>query len=309
MYARLNEGKRELYQWDTGQTMEVSDDVKRIDFQMKGTDDDMYGCFAKKGIVSIPNKILQKAGVISAYVMSIKGGSATRIEQEITVIARDIPPGYVVTKQGDIISYDELTELFQNIGVVTVSGATMEGNLDMDNLYRVVNLNDPENDKDAVHKSWMEEHCLQKAGGTMTGRINGLLPPIADDEPARKKELDDATTGNNLAIKDIRDETRHAVADINAAKKFLHNVVVTEDAFADDTTYEDYPFRATIPIEGITDVWIPEVVLPVQGEVEYAPVAKTYDGGVYIYADKKPTGGVIIHTILLWRGESDDRQD
>lgn len=299
MYARLNDGKRELYQWDTGQTMEVSDDVKRIDFQMKGTDDDMYGCFANKGIVNIPNKILQKAGVISAYVMSMEGNSATRIEQEITVIARDIPPGYVVTKQGDIISYNELTELFQNIGVVTVGGATMEGNLDMGRLYRVVNLNDPENAKDAVHKHWMEEHCLQKSGGTMTGRIDGLLPPIGGTEPVRKAELDELSK----EYEQFKEDTGKSFADIGASRKLIHNTVVAEGAFAADTTYGDFGFRAAIPIAGVTADWIPDVTFPVQDKVSYAPVAQTYDGGVYLYADGKPSGGVTIPTMILWRGD------
>lgn len=136
---------------------------------------------------------------------------------------------------------------------------------------------------------------FDKAGGTINGnvimsgkKIIGVATPTDNADAANKQYVDEY---------------------VNSKRKFLHNVVVAEDAFADDTTYEDYPFRATIPIAGITDVWIPEVVLPVQGEVEYAPVAKTYNGGVYIYADEKPTGGVIIHTILLWRGDSDDRQD
>lgn len=70
------------------------------------------------------------------------------------------------------------------------------------------------------------------------------------------------------------------------------NMVVHQTSFLLNGTYEDYPYRASIPLAGVTVETIPEVVFSV-GDVQssiFAPVAHTYNGGIYIYANDVPYG-------------------
>lgn len=299
MYAKLPDDRLELFQWDNGVSMEVSSDVERIDFQFRSTGGIVYGVFREDDKVSIPDILLQSAGVVDALVMiKNSSGSVTAERMEITVIERPMPPGYMVTKNGSIVTTEELGDLIAGMDILPKSGGRMSGDIDMDG-YLVSNLSDAEDSGDAVSKHYGDFAYLQRSGGTMTGRITGLLPPIGGTEPVRKAELDELSK----EYEQFKEDTGKSFADIGASRKLIHNTVVAEDSFAADTTYGDFGFRAAIPIAGVTADWIPDVTFPVQDKVRYAPVAQTYDGGVYIYADGKPSGGVTIPTILLWRGD------
>ena len=79
------------------------------------------------------------------------------------------------------------------------------------------------------------------------------------------------------------------------------DVSVSTSAWASDATYEDYPFRASIPITGCTVNHIPDVMLSLEDAMSgnIAPVADSYAGGIYIYAKEKPTSAMTIPTIKL----------
>lgn len=80
-----------------------------------------------------------------------------------------------------------------------------------------------------------------------------------------------------------------------------NNISVSTSAWASDTTYADYPFKATIPITGCTVNHIPDVMLSLEDatSVNFAPVADSYAGGICIYAKEKPKAEMTIPTILL----------
>lgn len=82
------------------------------------------------------------------------------------------------------------------------------------------------------------------------------------------------------------------------------DITVPASAFAADSTYPDYPYRAAVALTGVLERMIPEVVFSVStlADTGFAPVAQCYDGGVYIWADGIPSGDVAIHTILCWKG-------
>lgn len=69
---------------------------------------------------------------------------------------------------------------------------------------------------------------------------------------------------------------------------FFKNVQVPANSFVADTTYSDYPFRAAITLSGVTSTMAPSVCFGVAQAIsgDYAPVADSYDGGVYLYAKK-----------------------
>lgn len=108
----------------------------------------------------------------------------------------------------------------------------------------------------------------------------------------------------------VLDSINRELADLEAGtavelKKLLFtNTSVPVSAFVADSTYQDYPFRAAIALTGVLDTMIPEVVLGVADAIDgnFAPVAATYNGGVYLYAASAPESAIVIPTIICWKG-------
>lgn len=211
MYARLPDGKTSLFQWDTKQYLEVSEDVTRVDFCFRIDPEVVYGVFAKNGRCYIPNLLIQKAGIIDALIMSTAIGTTTDRRLEIPVEERPIPPGYVATKDGAIISYDDLENVLGELKFLSTNGGTMAGDIDMDGR-KITGLVDPVADGDAARKRYVDttvtaaaenaetnakNASLPKAGGTMTGDISmggnavkGLKAPSSGSDAATKDYVD-----------------------------------------------------------------------------------------------------------------------
>ncbi len=84
-----------------------------------------------------------------------------------------------------------------------------------------------------------------------------------------------------------------------ASLRFSDVVVETTD-FVADTTYEDYGYRASVPLDGVTvdhDVDVrfdqPDISLGI-----LSSVAISYDGGIYIYASEVPDTDITIPRII-----------
>lgn len=77
------------------------------------------------------------------------------------------------------------------------------------------------------------------------------------------------------------------------------DVSIPTDLWVEDTTYEDYPYRADIPCDGVTEEYYPEVVfdVPEATSGNYAPVTHTGDGIVSIYAKEVPADAIVIPSI------------
>ena len=211
MYARLPDGKTSLFQWDTKQYLEVSEDVTRVDFCFRIAPEVVYGVFAKDGKCYIPNLLIQKAGIIDALIMSTAIGTTTDRRLEIPVEERPIPPGYVATKDGAIISYDDLEDVIGELNFLSTNGGTMAGDINMDGR-KITGLVDPVEDGDAARKRYVDteistaagsaetnakEASLPRAGGTMTGNIDlggnaltNVKAPAAATDAATKGYVD-----------------------------------------------------------------------------------------------------------------------
>jgi len=87
------------------------------------------------------------------------------------------------------------------------------------------------------------------------------------------------------------------------ARLTFSGVSVLASAFVADATYSDYGYRAAVAITGVTSSMFPEVVLAPSDAASgnFAPVAQSYNGGVYIYAQSVPSATLSIPTIILWR--------
>ena len=89
----------------------------------------------------------------------------------------------------------------------------------------------------------------------------------------------------------------------DAVKLTFTNKSVAASAFASNSTYADFPYRAAVTLTGVTAAMIPEVFFGLTDAMSgnFAPVAESYAGGIYIYAAAKPSATVTIPTILCWR--------
>ena len=89
----------------------------------------------------------------------------------------------------------------------------------------------------------------------------------------------------------------------DAVKLTFTNKSVAASAFASNSTYADFPYRAAVTLTGVTAAMVPEVFFGLTDAMSgnFAPVAESYAGGVYIYAAAKPSAAVTIPTILCWR--------
>lgn len=127
---------------------------------------------------------------------------------------------------------------------------------------------------------------------TIYDRVNKALKDVDDQSKAVldaiQKELADLEAGTAVELKKLQ----------------FSNVTVPKGAFVSNTTYQDFPYRASIALSGAIKSMIPEVVLSVDDALSgnYAPVSESYNGGVYLYAGSPPDSDVTIPTIVLWRG-------
>lgn len=292
MYARLPDGKENLFQWDTKQYLEVSQDVTRVDFCFRVDPDTVYGVIAKKGICYIPNLLLQKAGIVDALIMSTEIGTVTDRRLEIPVFERPIPPGYVATKDGAIISYDELEDILGEMKFLKTTGGTMSGDINMDQR-KITGLVDPVGDSDAVRKRYVDTNFMKKNGDTLDGPLYGLPAPERDDEAVNKGYTD------GLFAK----YTEKVEKTYQLKKRVFTDCMIQTGAWQADSTYPARPFRAAIPLDGVKEADIAQVVFSDNDLQNYGLGANvvSYNGGVYVYIDQVPPGSLTVPTILIWR--------
>ena len=129
---------------------------------------------------------------------------------------------------------------------------------------------------------------LSMEGGiNMNGqKLNGISAPVDDDDAVNFKALKD--TANQLKALRFR------------------NVAVAAAKFVADESYGDYPLRAAVALEGVLENMVPDVVFALTDAVggNFAPVADSYNGGIYLYAAEAPEADVTIPVITCWKGDA-----
>ncbi len=113
-----------------------------------------------------------------------------------------------------------------------------------------------------------------------------------------------ATTAGAVKTTNIADKAVTAAElAADAVKLTFTNKSVAASAFVSNSTYSDFPYRAAVTLTGVTAAMIPEVFFGLTDAMSgnFAPVAESYAGGIYIYAAAKPSAAVTIPTILCWR--------
>lgn len=78
------------------------------------------------------------------------------------------------------------------------------------------------------------------------------------------------------------------------------NKTVATSAWVSDTSYTDFSYRAAVACNDVTVNHYVEVTFAPSDSMSgiFAPVAESYDGGIYIYANAIPDAAVTIPTII-----------
>lgn len=105
----LNDGRKELYQWDTGRTATVDIECDVVHFANLKYGESL-AVEVKVGKVSIPNKLLMSGEPIYCWAfVKDEGGAYTKKEQALDVIKRAKPSDYVYTET-EVISINKAVE-------------------------------------------------------------------------------------------------------------------------------------------------------------------------------------------------------
>ena len=104
--------------------------------------------------------------------------------------------------------------------------------------------------------------------------------------------------GRGVFISAINGEeiVSNAAGNITTSLKFIN---ITVNNWVSDTTYANYPYKATVTAYGVTSSMVAEVTYSLADAESgnYASVCETFDGGVYIYS--KVNTSITIPTILV----------
>ena len=105
----LNDGRKQLYQWDTGRTASVSIDCDIVHFSNL-TYGEALTVQVKDGEVEIPNQLLTNGSPVHCWAFILdENGAYTKQEQTIDVIKRGKPSDYVYT-QTEVITIQAAVE-------------------------------------------------------------------------------------------------------------------------------------------------------------------------------------------------------
>ena len=158
--------------------------------------------------------------------------------------------------------------------------------------------------EDTDNAKYYMEQAKAAAGGdfaTRTELTEGLETKV-DKASGKQLSTNDYTTADKDKVANLPSNTNTELAKKgNAALITANNKSVPVSAWTSDTTYTDFPFRAGITITGCTANHKPDVTFSLTDAVSgnYAPIAESYAGGLYIYAAEKPTAALTIPTITL----------
>ena len=120
--------------------------------------------------------------------------------------------------------------------------------------------------------------------------------------------IDDTQAQASAVLESINDELQalQSGAAVELKKLQFNNVAMASSAFASDSTYEDFGYKGTLALTDVISSMVPDVILSVKDAASgnFAPIAETYNGGMYLYASDVPEEDLTIPTIVCWRGNA-----
>lgn len=119
-----------------------------------------------------------------------------------------------------------------------------------------------------------------------------IIPSQKAIKSAISKKQDKLVEGNGITISDNV---------ISVKNNKLTDIIVSTSQFTEDSTYSQYPYKADISVEGITEDMIPEVYF--QGDDAltgvFSPLAESFENIVRIYSKIIPLENITIDSITF----------
>lgn len=131
-------------------------------------------------------------------------------------------------------------------------------------------------------------------------KINGV--ELLGNKTSADLGIQTLVAGANITIVDnVISSTGGGTANILV----FENITVATSSWIEDTTYEEFGYKAEILCEGVTDEFFSDVVFGVSEAISgnYAPISVTGAGTVTIYAVDLPANDITIPTILCSKGD------
>lgn len=115
----------------------------------------------------------------------------------------------------------------------------------------------------------------------------------------------DKEAGKTLSSNDYSNEDKNKLGTLNTVSIKNENISITASSWAIDSenTFEDYPYKVTVPISGIDDSWYLKLITPDHTNRDldsfFCQFFNTVEGGVEIWGESLPTSDIVIENMVF----------
>ena len=298
-------------------TFEFVEDTENDKFYLKVTNVD--GTTSQTEVTNLMNQytfsegdivsfVISKSGTTTTVTANIKNGSiglaqlSTEVKQYYEEIKSSVSADRAAVEADKAVVLDASQTVTSNTTLVLSYKEAAEENALLSKSYAIGNTGaraDEDTDNSMYYSNEAKYARNQaQAAQAAAEKARDEAQEIVGGDYATKTELSNHTSNTNIHITPTE---KSKLSTLNAAIIVQSSVPVATSAWASDTTYTDYPYRASIVIDGCTANHIPEVTFALSDATSgnFAPITETYDGGVYIYAIEQPSEAMTIPTIKL----------
>ena len=298
-------------------TFEFVEDTENDRFYLKVTNVD--GTSSQTEVTNLMNQytfsdgdivsfVISKSGTTTTVTANIKNGSiglaqlSTEVKQYYEEIKSSVSADRAAVEADKAVVLDASQTVTANTALVLSYKEAAEENALLSKSYAIGNTGarvDEDTDNSMYYSNEAKYARNQaQAAQAAAEKARDEAQEIVGGDYATKTELSNHTSDTNIHITSTE---KSKLSTLNAAIIVQSSVPVATSAWASDTTYTDYPYRASIVIDGCTANHIPEVTFALSDATSgnFAPITETYDGGVYIYAIEQPSEAMTIPTIKL----------
>ena len=298
-------------------TFEFVEDTENDRFYLKVTNVD--GTSSQTEVTNLMNQytfsdgdivsfVISKSGTTTTVTANIKNGSiglaqlSTEVKQYYEEIKSSVSADRAAVEADKAVVLDASQTVTSNTTLVLSYKEAAEENALLSKSYAIGNTGarvDEDTDNSMYYSNEAKYARNQaQAAQAAAEKARDEAQEIVGGDYATKTELSNHTSDTNIHITSTE---KGKLSTLNAAIIVQSSVPVATSAWVSDTTYTDYPYRASIVIDGCTANHIPEVTFALSDATSgnFAPITETYDGGVYIYAIEQPSEAMTIPTIKL----------
>lgn len=129
----------------------------------------------------------------------------------------------------------------------------------------------------------------------LTANSDYYIPSQKAVKAALSKKQNVLTAGNGIKIEN---DIINATLDANSLK--FNDVIVETSTFTLDNVYSDFPYKADITLDDVTEEMFPIVIFNAQDAMSgiYSFMVESFNGGVRIWSKYIPDSTLIIPTIV-----------